>query len=303
MAGWHDRAVTTADGDIARDTLPHRVKGIDRRWAADIPDAWRVMYAFGGVTMALALRTAEAQLDRSDLELVSAQATFCQAVPVGPVAMSAEVLRSGRKGAQVEVRLWSTDDPTGPVRPDLVVAVVFGAHDPTSPHRLVGVSFPDDAPGPDASRLRLADAAAATPFDEIPYHRQTDWRQAIGHSPVDPTFEAGEDPRAVSWFRFLRPPLREDGSWEPATLAVPGDVLAPAVVEGLGRMQGWFFVVTLQLSMQWFGPMRGEFVCQHTRAHHAGDGFATGVAELWSEDRRLVAIATQSALLQPMSSG
>jgi acyl-CoA thioesterase len=261
------------------------------------------MYAFGGVTFATALRTAEAELDRPDLQLVSAQATYCQAVPVGPVAMSAEVLRSGRKGAQVEVRLWSTDDPAGEARPDLVVAVVFGAGTPESPHRLVGAHFPDDAPGPDQSRRRAENASEATPFDEIPYHRQTDWRQAIGHSPMDPTFQAGEDPRAVSWFRFLRPPLREDGTWDPATLAVPGDVLAPAVVEGLGRQDGWFFVVTLQLSMQWFAPMRGEFLCQQTRAHHAGDGFATGVAELWSEDRTLVAIATQSAMLQPLKVG
>jgi acyl-CoA thioesterase len=84
---------------------------------------------------------------------------------------------------------------------------------------------------------------------------------------------------------------------------VPGDVLAPAVVEGLGRQDGWFFVITLQLSMQWFAPMRGAFLCQQTRAHHAGDGFATGVAELWSEDRTLVAIATQSALLQTLKVG
>ena len=291
------------DGDIARDTVPTPVEGVAGRWSADIPEAWRVMYAFGGVTMALALRTAQAELGRDDLELVSAQATYCQAVPVGPVAMAAEVLRSGRKGAQVEVRLWSTDDPAGAVRPDLVVAVVFGSHDASSPHRLLGVAFPDDAPGPEDARRRLAGATEGTPFDEIPYHHQTDWRQALGHSPIDPTFEAGEDPRAVSWFRFNRPPLRVDGTWEPATLAVPGDVLAPAVVEGLGRQQGWFFVITLQLSMQWFAPMRGDFICQQTRAHHAGDGFATGVAELWSEDRTLVAIATQSALLQPLKVG
>jgi acyl-coenzyme A thioesterase PaaI-like protein len=294
--------VDLPDGDIARDTVPTPVAGLEGRYEATIPEAWKVFYAFGGVTMALAIRTAEAALGRPELGIVTVQATFCQAVPCGPVAMAAEVLRSGRKGAQVQVRLWATEDSTGPVEPDLVVTVVFGLADPTSPHRLVGATFPSDAPGPEASRLRV-DVRPDNPFAEIPYHRQTDWRQAIGHAPWDSGFAAGEDPRAVSWFRFLRPPLRADGTWEPATLAVPGDILAPAVVEGLGRMDGWFFVITLQLSMQFFAPMRGEFLCQHTRAHHAGDGFATGVAELWREDRTLVAIATQSAMLQPMKAG
>jgi hypothetical protein len=33
----------------------------------------------------------------------------------------------------------------------------------------------------------------------------------------------------------------------------------------------------------------------------AADGYATGTAELWDEDRRLVAIATQCARLQPVA--
>lgn len=289
-------------GDIIRDTLAEPVSGLAGRYATTIPEAWRVFYAFGGMTMALALRTAERALGRDDLHMVSAQATYCQAVPCGPVALEAEVIRNGRKAAQVEVRLWSTDDPTGPRGADLIVAVVFGAEDPASPYRLIGATFPEDAADPDDLPVR-EDAGADNPFAQIPYHRQTEWRLAVGHAPWDPELREGSDPRTVSWFRFNTPPLRPDGSWEPSSIAVPGDVLGPAVLEGVGRSGDFFLVITLQLSLQFFAPMRGRYLCQHTRAQHAGGGFATGTAELWSEDRTLVAMATQAALLQPMVRG
>ena len=60
-----------------------------------------------------------------------------------------------------------------------------------------------------------------------------------------------------------------------------------AVVEGVGRENGFFLVVTLQLSMQFFAPMRGDWLCQDTRALHVADGFATGSVNLWSEDATL----------------
>ena len=66
--------------------------------------------------MAVALRAATVELDRGDLDLLSADATFCQAVPCGPVAVQVEVLRSGRSGAQALVRLWALDpDAPAPV--------------------------------------------------------------------------------------------------------------------------------------------------------------------------------------------
>ena len=84
---------------------------------------------------------------------------------------------------------------------------------------------------------------------------------------------------------------------------MPGDVLGPAVLGATRGTDGFFFVVTLQMSVQFFAPMRGEWVLQHTRATNVADGFATGVADLWSEDGVLVAQATQTAMLQPMKPG
>ncbi len=290
-----------APGDIARDTRPEPVDGRPGRFRCVIPDAWRVMYAFGGTTMATALRAIEVAVGRDDLRLVSANGTFCQAVPTGPVVIDVEVLRSGRNGAQALARLWASEDVDGPTRSDLVVTAVLGADRPW-PVDVTGAQFPLDAVGPDEASLRGAPPDDGE-FPKVPYHDQTDWRLAVGRNTWADRAPAGEEPRSVSWFRFNNPPIRTDGTWEPATIAVPADILGPAVFEAGGRPAGFFFVITLQMSVQFFSPMRGEWLCQHTRATHVGDGFATGVAELWTEDRELVALATQAAMLQPIKPG
>lgn len=288
-------------GDIVRDTTPRPVEGIQGRYVAAIPDAWRIFYAFGGATMATALRAADDALDRDDLSLRTADATFCQAVPCGPVALQVEVLRQGRSAAQALVRLWSIGseaDAAGPVGNDLVVTAVFGAAQ-DSPYRFVGARFPSEVPGPDQSvpRADLDDG----PFARIPYHQQTELRLP------DPERRRPDappgDPRASTWFRFRVPPLRADGTWEPAALALPGDILGTAVHAGTGGAVGPFLVISLQISLHVLGETRADWLLQHTTAHRAGDGYASGTAELWEPEGRLVAVATQCAKLQPIEAG
>jgi acyl-CoA thioesterase len=283
-------------GNILRDSEPVPVDGHPGRFRVDVPEAWRIFYAFGGMTMACAIRAAEVALDRPDLRLVSAEATFCQAIPIGPCALDVEVLRSGRRGAQCHVRMWATDDPGGPAGTDLLVTVVFGQSRPDF-WGFDGATFPLDARDPELCQGRLPDAEPS-PFDDIPYHQQTDFRFASETPPW--LGERGREPRAVTWFRFLEPPLLDDGTWEPATLAVPGDILGTAVHEGIGTAEH-FMVISLQIGLQFLQPMSGTWLAQHARSHHTGDGYAYGTAELWSEDRRLVAFATQSALLRPFT--
>jgi len=295
--------MTIEPGDILRDTTPHPVDGLEGRYTTVIPEAWRIFYAFGGATMATALRVAEAAVAREDLRLVSSEATFCQAIPVGPIAASAEVIRQGRSAAQVLVRLWALDpdhpDPSGPERSDLLVMCVFGVTE-QSPFQFVGSVAPD-VPGPlECPDLRAAREDSA--FQNIPYHAQTEFRYA-GEAPAWGSGRPPGDPESATWFRFVRSPMRSDGTWEPAALALPGDILGPAVHSGAGDLVGPFLVISLQIGLQIVGEVRSEWLLAHTRSQIAGAGYASGTAELYDEDRRLVAIATQCAKIQPMKLG
>ena len=89
------------------------------------------------------------------------------------------------------------------------------------------------------------------------------------------------------------------GAWDPAALAVPGDILGPAFSRGIGPARH-FFVITLQLSMQWFAPVRSEWVCQESSVSRAAGGFVTGVSNLFDESGELVGLATQCAMLRPL---
>lgn len=268
------------------------VAGVAGRYVVEVDDGWRVLHVFGGMTKALALAAARRELDRADLDFVTAQATYVAPVSAGTVAVQAEVVRSGRRGAQVRVALWSTDDPGGPVGGDLLVDVVLGRFDDDAP-RLEGVAMPSDARRP-ADGIAREDIARSR-FVDVPFHRQTEWRLTVGSMDLE---APADEPRSISWFRFHRSPLRPDGAWDPAAIAVPGDILGPAVGRGLGQ-KGRYFVITLQLSIQWFAPLRTEWVCQHSTVSRGAGGFATGVSELWSEDGELVALATQCAMLRP----
>ncbi len=284
--------MTAAPRSVLEDMIAHPVDGIDGRFHLDVPRDWCVLYVFGGMTKAIALEAARRVLDRPDLELVSAQATYVAALPHGGIAVQADVVRNGKRGAQVQVRLWSADDGAGPVGGDLLVDVVFGRREPDAPV-VARPTLPADAGTPAQARGR--EELARNRFVDIPFHAQTEWRLAVGSFEED---APPDDPRTVSWFRLNRSPIEDDGAWNPAALAVPGDILGPAVGRGLGGSSR-HFVITLQLSIQWLAPLTTEWVCQHATVVRGSGGFVTGVAELFSEDGELVGFATQTAVLRP----
>src|SRR6476659_3343693 len=75
------------------------------RFHAHLPDGWKVVYIFGGVSMYAALRAMQEALGRTDLELVTANAIFLSPVPPGPISIDVEVLRDGRRASQVAADL------------------------------------------------------------------------------------------------------------------------------------------------------------------------------------------------------
>lgn len=287
-------------GDVRVDTTPRPVPGVPGRYELVISDAYRIFYAFGGITMAAAVRAATLEVARSDLELISADATYCQAVPCGPVAVQVDVLRQGRNGSQALVRLWALDpadpDPTGPVGSDLVLTAVYG-HPAESPFGFLGEP-PPDVGGPDDYRPRSVEKGS--PFERIPYHRQNEFRPAAGFATLGAVMPPSV-PRTASWFRFRSSPFDETGRWDPALLCAPGDILGPAAHAGVGTEAGFFLVVSMTINLHFLGDARSEWLLQDTVAHVAADGYCSGTARLFDEDRTLVAVATQLARLQPLA--
>ena len=290
---------TLAPGDVMADTTPRPVPGILGRYELTISDNYRIFYAFGGITMAAALRAATTELDRPDLEPVVADSTYCQAIPCGPVAVQVEVLRQGRNGSQALVRMWALDpadpDPTGEVRSDLVLTVVYGNRD-ESPYGFLGEPRPDVG-GPDDYRPR--DVEKGSPFERIPYHRQNEFRPAKGFATLGAVSPPAE-PRTASWFRFRSSPMDGTGRWDPALLCAPGDILGPAAHAGLGTEIGFFLVVSMSITMHFVADARSDWLLQDTVAHVAADGFCSGTARLFDEHGTLVAVATQLAKLSPL---
>jgi len=246
------------------------------RFHGFLPDDWKVVYIFGGVSMYAALRAMEESLDRDDLSLVTANAIFLAPVPPGPITVDVEVLRDGRKASQVAADLRVP----GVASPALRVHGVFGAtHDTDLAHQ--EVRFPE-VPGP--AEIAIP-PERPNPFGRINFHEQTEWRPA---SPLD-------DPGKGHFLSWVR--LRES---EPhlLSLAVHGDVLGPAVGRALGPRDDMFMVLSLEIGIRFVRPPATTWVLQEIEAWHIGDGYATGPARLWDEDGRLCAIATQTANLR-----
>jgi acyl-CoA thioesterase len=269
--------------DLRADTTLTADAHVAGRYHADIPEGWRVLYVFGGVSMYTALRAMQEALDRPDLPLITANAIFLAPVPPGPVEIDVDVLRDGRNASQVAADVHVPD--SGPA---LRVHGVFGrAHDTElefqdvpvpevpPPHRL--------APPPPPER--------PNPFGEIPFHQQSAWL------PVSPLDDPGRG-RFSCWVRLHREPRLPDGTPDPLMLAVHGDVLGPAVGRALGPRDTPTMVLSLEIGIRFITTPVTPWVLQEIEAWHIGDGYATGPARLWDEEMRLCAIANQTAHLR-----
>ncbi len=265
--------------DEADATLVHSV----------ITDAWGLYFAQGGVVMAAALRAMASVLDRSDLHLASASATFCRPVACGPVTTRVEVLRDGRRGAQVLGTLRDATGSDGAV--NVAVTAVF-----TDPSMAGPLVAPVPRP-PELSESPSATAEGETIENEFPlgFLDNTAWHVASGAAAVA---EPSPLPRMAMWFRFNDPPAPPGDHWHPALLAIPGDALGSALVVALGDSAEPVGSVSLQIDLQVLAPIRGTWVGIDSYCTHVGNGLATGIAHLWSEDGSHVAVINQTAMLR-----
>jgi acyl-CoA thioesterase len=243
--------------------------------------------------MAAALRAMEAVLDRPDLRLASASATFCRPVACGPVTTTVDVLRSGRRGAQVHGVLRDPGDDGGA---NVVVTAVFTDPALDGP-TLTPLSRPVellDAPPADAPPTRLEGEYPLGFLDN------TEWQTATGTTGADSSPAEAEVPRLALWFRFTDPPAAPGEDWDPALLPIPGDALGSALVVALGGGNQPVGSVSLQINIEVIAPLSGSWVGIDSTCTNVSNGLATGILHLWSEAGQHVATVTQTAMLRSM---
>ena len=273
--------------DLLADTAVTAVGG--GRYTASISADWNAaLYIFGGIPMTVALRAAMAELDDDDYVPRSLNAVFCAPMRAGDWVIDAEVLRAGRSARQVSVDVSNVDSDDVP---QIRMTATFG---PSRDESLVfsEVEFPEWAPLPDE-----IDEAPLRAGDDIPVPviRQLEVYRILGHnSPFAPT-----DPgpaRSARWVRFRHPV----GADLPS-LAVHADELGLSVTQKRHRDDPFWMVLSLDIGIHLVAPPDSEWILLDSTATEAADGFCSGVVNLWDTSKRLVAVASQRAMIRELS--
>ncbi len=256
------------------------------RYVASIPEWWKAQFAFGGMTSTIALRAAEAAISRAELVPVSATAIFCSPVPCGDVVVDTDVLRTGRCVVHGQSVLRAAGSDQIGVR----MLAIFG-QGRESDLSFVDVTFPDDVAPPGECDVLVP--PPGWPLAQSPVLAHNELRRAVGKAAWEEGWSPRR-PRIASWTRYHKPARLADGSIDPVTYFLPADHMMPAVSQALGPKQQRM-LVSLKISMQFFGTTTRTWILQHSYAQHAGAGYVFGSVELRDEERRLLAIAAQRA--------
>ena len=256
-------------------------------WDCDIPDAWGPDYFRPGLVMAAGLRTMSVALDRDDLALVSASATFRRTPETGQIHTSVEVHHENDQRIFVHGSLTQRSVPTseGGVSIDAMFA------SPRWPGPLLQTSArPDEFA---ASPWLDTRSSPITPDWLTPgLSENTEWHAATALSQPP---EVGA--RATLWFRFRLAPAATGEPWDPALLPIPGDTLGAAIATVYESPDLPPGCTPLHMNLQVHAPVVGTWLGVEATCTRAGANLVHGVHNLWSETGIHVATITQTSEL------
>ena len=229
------------------------------------------------------------ELGHPDQRLRTATTFYVSPVPVGPLEIRVERLRTGRSGSQ----LLATARQAGSQSGGLTLVGVYGQD-------REGFEFTDaehpEAPPPE----RCPPPSEAPPGYRrwrSTFFEQVETRNVRMHAPWEQGWEAGRA-EALRWIRYRRAPRLADGTLDPLALVALTDTMPPAIGQKLGPGYPFFFAPSIDLTVHLFEATQDEWVLNRSRCRHAGRGYASAECELWSRDGRLLAYATQLMLLR-----
>jgi acyl-CoA thioesterase len=275
-------------GDLLEDTRVEAIAERPGRFRANLSNAWNVLYVFGGMTMALGVSAARAALSQPDFNLLSTTCTFLAPVKAGAIELQTRTLRKGKGSEQIAVDLFEGESET----PSLHLVVSFG------PKREADVAIVD-LPFP--SPLKPSDIPEFVPragssMMMIPYYHSVETRvvpRADAHA------KPGLGTHWLGWLRFKNTPRTSDGRLDPLAYVAACDMIAPALREVRGKKASAMLVVSLEITLHFYAHTDSEWLLQDARIYQAGDGYVSGIVNLWDEQERLVGHALQRAVLRP----
>ena len=255
----------------------------DGRYQAELTDHWSFFTPGGGVLLAIALNAIQRELE-TDMWPLSSTTLFCTPVPAGSLSIAVKVLRRGSNFVQASASLKSGDDP------GLEVLATFGRHRRGHPD-VVEATMPDvphysELPPPaDNPRLRMR------------FFENFDHRIAYGHLAFEEGWEPGPA-RYARWIKYLEAPRGEDGAIDPLAYAPIVDLMPPSLVHKVGRANANFYAPSLDLTLHVFEKTEKEWFLLSGLCRRAVGGIASAQIELFDEDGKLLAYATQLMMLR-----
>jgi acyl-CoA thioesterase len=260
------------------------------RYSALVSGDWAApVHPSGGVTSAVALHAMQTELDLPGQVLRSFSTMFVSTVPSGPMEITVETLRRGRRMSQLraDVRARGGDGPGH------VVTAAFGE---TREGFEFGYAQAPEAGPPEGYPGFAVPPQGALSF-RPPFFEQVEVRRVRMFASFEVDWEGGRA-EAIRWIRYREAPRRADGSIEPLSLIALADTMPPAVAQYLGPGHVFFHAPSVDLSMRLFQPPVGDWILTRTVAHWAGDGYASAEITLWDERRRPVGHASQMMLIR-----
>lgn len=259
-------------------------------FAANIPDAWSWRLPSGGVLMTTALRAMRSYLSDPELHLVSATTIFCSPVPAGACEIDVRLLRRGNAVTQLRAALRALSS-TGP---DLEVSATFSRHreafDLADTRPPSAVLHPEQAP--DLKEHRRGEGSPRFHFLD-----NFDSRLGLGNIWWKSDWAPGQA-RYARWMRYRVPQRLASGLFDPLAIPPIADLMPPALRQKLGPKGPHFHAPSLDLTVHFLDPTDSEWILVSVWARRARAGYATAEAELFDEEGRLIAYATQTMILR-----
>lgn len=282
--------------DLAADTAVRPDPETPGRYHLTLPDHWDYLLPSGGVAMTCALRAAEAAVGEPLLRLASATAIFCTPINPGKLVADVTVLRRGGSTAQVRARLRHGAPPPDAENEGLEVVATF-CRERRGPD-VVGTSFPEVRALADA-RPTLDDAPN-NPHARFRFYHQLDCRIADGDRFWTEELAAGPA-RYARWLRYKVPQRDAHGRLDRLAIPPLADTMPTALHRAIGPGPYRFYAPSLDLTTHFVDDTAREWLLVAVTLRRARVGWGIADAEVWDDEGKLVAYATQAMYVQNLS--